>query len=344
MFQRKRFVPIILIIIGLTLLLSSCIATYAKPSIDTGEVKVHYIDVGQGDSILIESGDNSMLIDAGENDKGNLVVSYIQNLGISKLDYVVATHPHSDHIGGLDTVLDSINVENVILPKVEHTTKTYEDFLDAIIENDINAIQPIVGTDYKLGEATFTVAAPSSAEYEELNNYSVCIKLLYEDTSFLFVGDAEVLSEDEMLSCGVDISADVLKIGHHGSNSSTSTEFLNAVDPDYAVICVGENNYGHPTPATLEKLADKDVTVFMTSTEGTVVAASNGSTITFNKTSSNTNSDNAPSEQLYIGNKNSRKFHLPTCHSLPAKKNQVYFDSRDEAIEASYDPCGECNP
>lgn len=246
-------------------------------------VEVHFIDVGQGDSILIEADNSAMLIDAGENNKGSVVVDYLKSQEIKELYYLIGTHPHSDHIGGLDTVLNSFPVKKLIMPEISHTTETFEDVLDAAAKNELTITKPVVGTIYHLGPATFTILAPNSSSYEELNDYSIVLKLTYGDTSFLFTGDAGVASEEEMLANGIDLSADVIKIGHHGSVTSSSKEFLDAVNPAYAMICVGkENEYGHPQSETLKALMDRGIKIYRTDAQGTVVFTSDGKNISVN--------------------------------------------------------------
>ena len=245
-------------------------------------MKVHFIDVGQGDSILVETDSHTLLIDAGENNQGTYVVNYLKSQGIDTLDYVIGTHPHSDHIGGLDVVIQQLDVSKVILPAVEHSTKTYEDVLLAIANKGLKITKPVVGTEYKLGEATFTIIAPNSAEYSDLNDYSVSIRLVYGDTSFVFTGDADTVSETEMVNNGLDLSADVLKLGHHGSAYSNNSFFLNAVNPTYAVISVGEgNSYGHPHREVLEDMQSRDVEVYRTDLQGTITIFSDGTDLTF---------------------------------------------------------------
>ncbi|MFU0824668.1 ComEC/Rec2 family competence protein [Clostridium sp.] len=249
----------------------------------SGDLKVHFIDVGQADSILITQGSNSMLIDAGNNEDSNLVVNYLKKQGITKLDYVVGTHPHEDHIGGLDAVIRAFDVKKVYMPKKTSTTKTYKDVITAIKDKGLKIAIPARGTTFKLGEATATVVAPSeSGDYEDVNNYSIVIKLKYKNTSFLFAGDAEDVSEQEIIKGGYDIKADVLKVGHHGSRSSTTEVFLNKVSPKYAVISVGEGNeYGHPHKSTMDRLKSKGIPVYRTDEAGTIIATSNGNSITF---------------------------------------------------------------
>ena len=248
----------------------------------SGTLEVHFIDVGQADSILITQKDSAMLIDGGNNEDSDLVKNYLRNEGIKKLDYVIGTHPHEDHIGGLDAVIKSFDIGSVIMPKAESDTRTFEDLIDAVIEKGLKITAPVPETEYGLGDAGFVILAPNSEEYEDLNDYSVVIKLTYGNSSFLFTGDAEEVSENEMLAKGYPIKADVLKVGHHGSDSSTGDGFLKAVSPEYAVISVGKgNSYGHPSQKTLDSLDAAGVTVYRTDEAGTIIAISDGKTISF---------------------------------------------------------------
>lgn len=282
-----RLITVILLI-GIALLVNrlskqddNVQSTAGEPVTDF--IEVHFIDVGQGDAILVEAGGASMLIDAGENNMGMKVVDYLKSQEIDELDYVIATHPHGDHIGGLDIVLDQIPTGKIIMPNVSHTTKTYEDVLDVIEGKNLTVTEPSVGDRFDLGAAAFTIVAPNSPEYDELNNYSIGIKLTYKNTSFLFLGDAEELSEEEMLSAGPDLTADVLKLSHHGSRYSSTDAFLDAVNPSYAVISVGEgNDYGHPHAATMQKIKDRKIALYRTDKQKTVVLTSEGRTISAN--------------------------------------------------------------
>lgn len=245
-------------------------------------LKVHFIDVGQGDSIFIQQGDNTMLIDAGERDQGTIVTSYLNSLKVYNIDYLVGTHPHSDHIGGMTTVINSISVSSAIIPDVEHDTKTYESFIDALIEKEINTIPAESGKTYSFGNAEFQIIGPVADDYDNLNDWSVVIKLTYGEKSFLFTGDAEKNAENDLLSSKYDLSADVLKIGHHGSTTSTSARFLKKVAPTYAVISCGvDNKYGHPDEIIMNRLKLQEVEVFGTYESGTIIAECDGKTITF---------------------------------------------------------------
>lgn len=246
----------------------------------SGTLTVHFIDVGQADSILINTGSAAMLIDAGNNADAGDVVNYIKEQGIKTLDYIIGTHPHEDHIGGMDVVVNSFDIGKVILPKVQSNTKTFEDLLNAISNKGLKITSPVPGTKYSLGEAEFIILAPNGSDYEDINNYSVVVKLQFGNTSFLLMGDAGVQSEGEMLSKGFDLKADLLKVGHHGSHYSTSIDFLKAVSPQFAVISVGKDNpYGHPAPETIKKISDAGIQLYRTDESGTIIATSDGNII-----------------------------------------------------------------
>jgi len=254
-----------------------------KPQ-ENAAIEIHFLDVGQADSILVKTPDGkSMLIDAGNNADGQEVVSYIKKQNISRIDVLVGTHPHEDHIGGMDNVINSFDIDRIYMPKVSHTTRTYEDVLTAIKNKGLKVTSPAPGTSFSLGEAKCTVLAPNSDNYDDLNNFSIVIKLEYGNISFLFTGDAEEVSEREMLSKSFDLSADVLKIGHHGSSSSTSPDFLKKVSPKYAVISAGKgNDYGHPSSEVMNRLKNANIPVYRTDENGTIVCTSDGKSIEFN--------------------------------------------------------------
>ncbi|MBZ9608614.1 MBL fold metallo-hydrolase [Clostridium estertheticum] len=248
-----------------------------------GELKVHYIDVGQADSILLQQGSNSMLIDAGNNADSELVKKYIADQGITNLDFLVGTHPHEDHIGGLDYVINSFKIGKIYMPKAISTTKTFQDVVNAIKNKGMKATVPTPGESFKLGEATCTILAPNGTGYKDTNNDSIVIKVSFGGNSFLFTGDAEDVSENEMLSKNYDLKADVLKVGHHGSKSSTTQGFLDKVSPKYAVVSVGKgNDYGHPVQSTMDKFKNKNIAVYRTDENGSIIATSNGKDVSFN--------------------------------------------------------------
>lgn len=248
---------------------------------------VSYLDVGQADAILIQNNDEAMLIDAGNNEDGPLLVDYFQKNNLTNFEYVVGTHPHEDHIGGLDDIINNFGIGTIYMPDVITTTKTFTDILDAIEQKNYNFNVPKIGEQFTLGEATIEVIY-TGTDTKELNNTSIILKLIFGNTSFLFMGDAENKVEEEILSD--NIQADVLKIGHHGSEYSTNDNFLNKVNPDYAIISVGENNsYGHPHSTILNKLNERNIEIHRTDKEGTVVVTSDGNNISITSKETNTN-------------------------------------------------------
>lgn len=246
-------------------------------------LEVHYIDVGQGDATLILSDGQAMLIDAGDNGRGTAIQSYLTSQGVETLDYVIGTHPDSDHIGGLDVVLYKFDCGTVILPDYEKDTKTYDDVIQTMKQKNYEITYPVVGMQYALGEAAFTIVAPNDTYGNNGNNYSVAILLTHGANRFLFTGDAEEKSEEDMLANGMDLDADVFKAAHHGSDTANTEAFLDEVDPEYVVISCGEgNSYGHPHAETLNRLRAMGIKVFRTDEQGTIVASSDGKSITFN--------------------------------------------------------------
>ena len=209
----------------------------------TDKLTVHFLDVGQGDCVLITCGEHAMLIDAGDNSMGTTVELYLRKQNIKKLDYVIGTHPDADHIGGMDVIIYKFDCDTIILPDFEKNTATYRDVIDTINNKNYKITRSAAGKTYSLGQSEFTVISPVSDNYgDNANNYSVGIRLTYGDTSFLLAGDAEEEAEEDMLDSGQELKADVFKASHHGSRTSNTEEFLEAVNPKYAVISCGENN------------------------------------------------------------------------------------------------------
>lgn len=248
----------------------------------TGSLEIHYIDVGQGDATFIRCGDKTLLIDAGDNGEGANVSSYLEYQGVEHIDYVIGTHPDSDHIGGLDVIINDYSCGTILMPDEEKNTKTYKDVIQAIEDKSYKITLPEVGATYSLGEAKFTIIAPN-ADYSDANNVSIGILLEFGETSFLFTGDAEQEAELDILKNGIDIHADVYKAGHHGSRTSSGEEFLAAIEPKAVVVSCGEDNsYGHPHADILNYCMMNNIPLYRTDMQGTIVVKSDGKTITWN--------------------------------------------------------------
>lgn len=248
-------------------------------------LSVHFIDVGKADSIYIKCENKNILIDAGEKTTYNVVKEYLKRNNVKTLDLVVGTHPHSDHIGGLPEIINDFEVKKFMMPKVNDnlvpTSKCYERLLLALKNKNILAENPFVSQTFDIGELNFKVLSPKNENnYEKLNNFSIVLKMTYKDNSFLFTGDAETESENDMINTGLELSSDVLKIGHHGSKTSTSKAFLDRVNPTYAVICVADDRYNLPKKLILDRLTNKNIKIFRTDLDGTIVFASDGKNIT----------------------------------------------------------------
>ena len=299
----------ILLLIILCLLVVGCANPFVesddKTSVSTfsgDTLRVNYIDVGQGDSIFIQlPNKETMLIDAGEAYKSDSVINYLNNQGIAKIDYVVGTHPHTDHIGGLEEVINTFDVGSIYMPKATSTSKTYEDLLTTISNKGLK-VKTAKSGGVVLDEDNLKLEfiAPNSDSYSNLNNYSAVLKLTYLDNTFLFMGDAETLSEDEITS---DVNADVIKVGHHGSDSSSSIEFVKRVSPEYAIIMVGEgNSYNHPYQSIIERYESVGAKVLRTDLDGNIICDSDGVDVTCNgdKDSSSDSSSSATTSNISL--------------------------------------------
>lgn len=318
------------------------------PPYDGIGLRVDFLDVGQADSALVRCGDDAMLIDGGNVADSSYVVSYLDAQGVSTLNYLVATHAHEDHAGGLSGPLNTCTVEHVYCSVDAAEGKFFSDFQKYTAAQGLSIEIPQVGDSWTLGDATVTVLGPVRT-YEDPNNSSLILRVQYKSTSFLFTGDMEETAEADLLTTGADLSATVLKVSHHGSATSTSATFLEAVAPTYGVISVGlDNSYGHPAPELLDRLQDYGVETYRTSDSGNISFLSDGTNIRiFTESQEALPSPSATetdSTYYYIGNVNSQVFHRPDCPNLPMEKNQIRFDSRQEAVDAGFRPCGNCNP
>lgn len=325
---------------------------------ESGSFTIHFIDVGQADSALVTCDGHSMLIDGGNADDSNLVYSVLQRETDGHLDYVVGTHAHEDHIGGLSGAFEADTADVTFCPVTEYDSKAFRNFKTRADERGGGITVPAVGDTFTLGEASITVVAVNSV-HEDTNNTSIVIRIVYGDTSFLFTGDAEQETEEKILETGQDIESTVLKVGHHGSSTSTSQAFLDAVSPTYAVISCGkDNSYGHPHSETLAKLSSAGVEVLRTDELGDIYCTSDGTEVTFSYGEYHKDSDTSAAEieepqqpdtisETYILNTNSRKFHRPDCSSasqISDANREEYTGTREELIEQGYTPCGYCKP
>lgn len=270
---------------GLTTSIYSLFDSSKKDVVETSngkEMTVHYIDVGQGDSIFIELPNNTtMLIDSGESWKGEDVENYIKEEGYSKIDYLVGTHPHTDHIGGLKHIIESFDIGKIYMPNASSNSKTFENLLKAISSKGLKIKNAKAGVNILDEEnLDIDIIAPNSNSYSGLNDYSAVIKITYGEKEFLFMGDAEETSEEEILDKEFDISVDVVKVGHHGSETSSIQKFVDKVNASYAIISVGEENkYDHPYKGTIKRWKDSGALVYRTDKNGTVVVTTDGEKI-----------------------------------------------------------------
>ncbi len=337
----------ILLSLVLTLILSGC----AKPAHDpvptiapTGELTVHFLDVGQADCALLECDGKYILIDGGNVEDSSLVVSYLEKAGVSELEAVFCSHAHEDHVGGLPGVLAVYPTGAVYAPTRTYASNCFDDFVYYTDQQGLEVTIPSVGDRCTFGGATVEVLGPVKT-YAETNDTSLVLAVTYGDARFLFTGDMEISAETDLIESAADLHADVLKVGHHGSDTSTGYRFLREVMPTHAIVSVGEgNSYGHPNDKTLSLLSDAGATVYRTDKLGHIIAVSDGTNVTVSWTSSAAPEAPEDTEITYIGNKNSKKLHLDTCGSLPKEENRVYFDDYDAAIADGYTPCSQCMP
>lgn len=327
-----------------------------------GDISVTFLDVGEGNAVLVEQNGSYMLIDGGDREYSSFVVSYLGNAGVEELEYVIASHYDADHLNGVVGVLNVYPCETVLAADYTTDTRVYESFCEVVEEQDIALVYPAMGEQYSFGDATFTIVCPDAYDYEEPNDNSIGIRLEYGDTSFLICGDAGTKVEKVMMQSGLTLDSDVYLASHHGSEYSSSYEFLQAVSPSAVVISVGaDNSYGHPTERVLNDIAAVGADVYRTDELGTIQVISDGSTLTFDKVptkdfsgevTQETWSEEEPQQSedwvsQYVLNRNTRKFHLPDCSSaadISIENRADFTGSREELIEAGYEPCKRCNP
>lgn len=342
----KRRIALFLL---LSLLLGGCryeIGIQPSPSAGQG-LTVHYLDVGQADSILLECDGAYMLIDGGNKEDSQLVVSYLRKHGVEELAAVVCTHPHEDHVGGLSGVLAVYPTLAVYAPTKTYGSGLFDDLLYYADQQRLEVTVPAPGDGWDLGGAMVRVLGPVKS-YADPNNASIVLLVEYGQTRFLFTGDMEAEAERDMLDYWegrLDWDVDVLKVGHHGSDTSSSYRSIYETQPEYGIVSVGaDNTYGHPGSGVLKRYADAGTVIFRTDRLGTVVARSDGETVTLTWEDRRAEPENAlPAGSItFIGNLKSGVFHSSQCASLPKEHNRIYFDSYLDALEAGYTPCGGC--
>ena len=300
-----------------------------EPTKEVGEMKVHFLDVGQGLSILVQSDGQTMIYDGGDKSTSSFVVSYLQKQNVTTIDYLISSHYDSDHMAGLIGCLNAFDVKNVISSDYEHDSKLYQSFIQTVADKGLPMQHPAVGTEFSFGSGSFQILAPATIDPNDSNKNSVAIKLTNGDNSFIFTGDAESTSEKAMCESGIDLSCDVLVPGHHGSATATSWNFLQATVPEYAVISCGKDNqYGHPDKDVMDKLESMDIQVYRTDKQGTIVAVSDGTTITW---------DQEPCNDYSPGDKEDKGTQAQTSKSKDSSSTGYFFHfQRRNGMDHSY--------
>lgn len=340
--KKSRISFFLIIFLALSIVLTGCDYEVAHTTRDyKDKLVVHFIDVGQGDSTFIQfpNGETS-LIDGGTRKSGDKVVTYLKDLGIDKVDYLIATHPHEDHIGGLPEVIKNLSIGKVYMPDKTANTLIFEELLKEIKNKDLKITLAESGNSIiDEEELNFVILAPNRNDYTETNDFSIVTKIEYMDTSFIITGDAEKDSEIDIINRNYNLKSNVLKVGHHGGRTSSNEEFLKRIDPDYSIISVGaDNTYGHPHKETLSRLNRADSNIMRTDELGDIVIISNGKELTISeKILAETKT-----EVQYIGNKNTKIFHTKDCNSLPKEENRIFFSSLEEAKKNGYKPHKNC--
>lgn len=338
----------------------------AEPALQS-TFAVHFIDVGQADAALVLCDGHAMLIDGGNAADSSRIYTYLKSRGVDYLDYIVCTHPHEDHVGGLSGALNYAKIGTALCSVTSFDSKPFHNFISYLSRQGKSLSIPNAGDTFQLGSASVQIIGPVRLS-DDINNMSIVLRAVYGDTSFLFTGDAEREEEQDILEAGYPLSATVLKVGHHGGSDSTTYPFLREIAPEYAVISVGKgNNYGHPTENTLSRLRDVGAKVYRTDMQGDIICESDGQRVQFtvsrnedadtlgnagktqeSSTGQSNGNDSQPgTTRSYILNTNTRVFHNPDCKSTTkmSEKNKTSLEgTREEAIALGYSPCAICRP
>ena len=352
--QKGKFFQIVYssIFAGVFIFISAFLTVYARGE----ELDVQFLDVGQGNAILLESQGHYVLIDGGDRETSSFVVSYLKEEGIDTFDYVVASHYDSDHLAGIVGVLHQFGVSQILTPGYVGDTKLYKSFQEAVAEYDVMEVHPDQEQIYSFGTAQMEILGPVYYGHSDGNEDSICIRITNGANRFLICGDIGEDTETELVHTGVDLKADVYLLNHHGSNNSNTQEFLDVVQPSYAVIsCAAGNSYGHPGSETMERIAALKIPVYRTDIQGTIRVKSDGVNLIWEQEPCNDlrSGELQPVEedtkevQKYVLNNNSKKFHFPSCSSVEQMKEEnreEYTGSRETLIQRGYSPCGNCNP
>jgi len=342
----KKSVFLILLILSL-FILSACtppLPVNDIPSHSSANAQFHFIDVGQGDCIFISDGKTNILIDSGTAESGGKVYNYLKELKVKKIDIFIGTHPHEDHLGGASAVISSIDTAKVFLNADTSNSFFYENFLDTLYEKDITPVIPSTECIYESGAFRLKFLT-GDTDFYDTNDNSLVTMVQYGDIKALFTGDCEKNVETYLLENGVNLDADILKVGHHGSRYASSATFLKAVSPSIAVIQSEEgNSYGHPHDEAIKRLKDADIAIMRNDKSGDIILTTDGNNIYDDDGNTYEKIKSQPITLGYIGNKKSRIFHSETCPNLPSENNSIPFLSREDAINSGYKPCGNCHP
>lgn len=323
--------------------------TVTQPQSFQTTMAVHFIDVGQGLSILVQSGGQNLLYDGGDQEHADDVVSYLQQQNVQNIDYMISSHYDEDHVSGLIDCMNTFPVSNVIGADYAQDSDVFTEFMDTAATKGLEVRYPFVGDSYSFGTGSFTILAPDGINAADSNNNSVVIKLENGSTSFIFTGDAEEKNEQDMIKPDVNLDCDVLCVGHHGSSSSTSWDFLEATTPSYAVISCGiDNQYNHPSAETMGKLSDMGIPVFRTDKQGTVIAQSDGTSIIWNVEPCNDYSSGSESSATASATTESTTASTPventTPEPEPVTNSATVWLSATGSKYHSIPNCGRMNP